>query len=511
MSDQFTNLPVSPSTYHSHQMTNSHILVNEFEYLEPSSVGEAISLLNQYGDRARVLAGGTDLIVQMKMERLAPEYLISVRKVPGLEGIAFQDGGMRIGARTSIRAIRNSPQVRTYYPALAEACASFSTTQVQMMGTVGGNLCNGSPASDSAPALIVFGAETVIEGPGGERRLPVEEFFLGPGKTALRVGELLTAVVLPTPPRAGEGSVGSAFLKVSRVTADLAKANAAVMLVREGDRIVDCRLAFGSVAPTPIRARKAEALLAGQAFSADLVAEAARVASEEVVPIDDVRSTAWYRREIVRVLAHDGLHKAWERAEEQGRRGDKGTGRQGDEGTRSATHHVSRFTHHATRNTQHEVELMVNGVKRQLRVAPNELLLNVLRERLQLTGAKYGCGIGECGACTVLMDGKPVLACLVLAVSAHGSEIVTVEGLQGPDGELDPLQEAFIEHASFQCGYCTPGMLMTAKSLLSENPHPTEDEVRDYMKGNLCRCTGYASIVRAVMSCAQGKDDSEQL
>jgi len=506
MSDQFTNLPVSQSTYHSHQMTNSHILVNEFEYLEPVSVGEAISLLNQYGDRARVLAGGTDLIVQMKMERLAPEYLISVRKVPGLEGIAFQDGGMRIGARTSIRAIRNSPQVRTYYPALAEACASFSTTQVQMMGTVGGNLCNGSPASDSAPALIVFGAETVIEGPGGERRLPVEEFFLEPGKTALRKGELLTAVVLPTPPRAGEGSAGSAFLKVSRVTADLAKVNAAVVLVRDGDRIVDCRLAFGSVASTPIRARKAEALLAGQAFSADLVAEAARMASEEVSPIDDVRSTAWYRREIVRVLAHDGLHKAWKRAGETGGQGDreiggqgdKETGRQGDEGTRSATHHVSRFTHHATRNTQHEVELTVNGVKRQLRVAPNELLLNVLRERLQLTGAKYGCGIGECGACTVLMDGKPVLACLVLAVSAHGSEIVTVEGLQGPDGELDPLQEAFIEHAAFQCGYCTPGMLMTAKSLLSENPHPTEDEVRDYMKGNLCRCTGYASIVRAV-------------
>jgi len=151
----------------------------------------------------------------------------------------------------------------------------------------------------------------------------------------------------------------------------------------------------------------------------------------------------------------------------------------------------------------------VNGVRQRLWVAPNELLLNVLRERLQLTGAKYGCGIGECGACTVLMDGRPVLACLVLAVSAHGSEIVTVEGLQGPDGELDPLQEAFIEHAALQCGYCTPGMLMTAKALLNENPHPSENEVRDYLKGNLCRCTGYASIVRAVMGCAVSGQMSE--
>lgn len=156
---------------------------------------------------------------------------------------------------------------------------------------------------------------------------------------------------------------------------------------------------------------------------------------------------------------------------------------------------------HVARCTLHEIELTVNGVKRHLRVKPNKLLLNVLRERLGLTGAKYGCGIGECGACTVLLNGQPVLACLVLAIAADGSEVLTVEGLQGPDGELDPLQEAFIEHNAFQCGYCTPGMLMMTKNLLQENPSPTEDEIRDHLKGNRCRCTGFASIVRAVMSC----------
>jgi carbon-monoxide dehydrogenase small subunit len=158
-----------------------------------------------------------------------------------------------------------------------------------------------------------------------------------------------------------------------------------------------------------------------------------------------------------------------------------------------------------SRSTRHEIELTVNGVKHRLRVKPNELLLNVLRERLELTGSKYGCGIGECGACTVLLNGEPVMSCLVLAIAADGSEVVTVEGLEGPDGELDPLQEAFIEHAAFQCGYCTPGMLMTSKSLLQENPSPTEDEIRDYLKGNRCRCTGFTSIVRAVTSCAMVK------
>jgi aerobic-type carbon monoxide dehydrogenase small subunit (CoxS/CutS family) len=149
------------------------------------------------------------------------------------------------------------------------------------------------------------------------------------------------------------------------------------------------------------------------------------------------------------------------------------------------------------------IHFTVNGEPQELLVAPNELLLNVLRERLQLTGTKYGCGIGECGACSVHIDGQLALSCLVLAVSVDGCRVTTIEGLEKPDGTLDPLQESFIDHAALQCGFCTPGMIMVGKALLDENPSPTEDEVREYMKGNLCRCTGYASIVRAVMDCAQ--------
>ncbi len=150
------------------------------------------------------------------------------------------------------------------------------------------------------------------------------------------------------------------------------------------------------------------------------------------------------------------------------------------------------------------IRTRLNGEWRELTVAPNELLLNVLREREGLTGTKYGCGIGECGACTVHVDGEPVLSCLTLAAAVDGCEVRTIEGLANGDG-LDPLQEAFLDEAAVQCGFCTPGMIMTGRALLDENPEPTEAEIRDHMRGNLCRCTGYVGIVRAMLAARPGR------
>jgi carbon-monoxide dehydrogenase small subunit len=250
-------------------------------------------------------------------------------------------------------------------------------------------------------------------------------------------------------------------------------------------------------------------MLIGETFSPDLALEAGKVASQAVGPIDDIRSSAWYRREAVKALTHDVAKAAWERARpsasqrvrkkpnhritESASKGQEAQGRK--QGARRA--------HHLLRNAHRDINLTVNGVRHRFTVKPNDVLLNVLREELYLTGAKYGCGIGECGACTVHLDGVPTLACLTLAIVADGREVTTVEGLQGRDGKLDPLQEAFIEHAAFQCGYCTPGMLIMSKRLLEEMPSPSEDDIRDYLKGNRCRCTGFAAIVRAVESCAQ--------
>jgi len=153
------------------------------------------------------------------------------------------------------------------------------------------------------------------------------------------------------------------------------------------------------------------------------------------------------------------------------------------------------------------IVLTVNGEDHMLVVEPNELLINVLRNELGLTGAKYGCGTGQCGACTVLVDGEPVLSCITLAVAVDGKEIVTIEGVGGPDGELAPIQEEFLDENAVQCGFCTPGMILVAGDLLRRNPHPTEDEIRHHIKGNICRCTGYNGIVRAIQKTAARQEE----
>jgi len=157
-----------------------------------------------------------------------------------------------------------------------------------------------------------------------------------------------------------------------------------------------------------------------------------------------------------------------------------------------------------TTTTKRMINLKVNGKEHMLEVGANETLVEVLRERLRLTGTKIGCNRGECGSCTVLIDGEPVLSCLTLAIECEGKEILTIEGLEDPEtGELDPIQEAFIENFGIQCGFCTPGMVMTAKALLNRNPDPSEEEIKEAIQGNLCRCTGYTQIVESILAASE--------
>jgi carbon-monoxide dehydrogenase medium subunit len=290
-------------------MVNTHILSQEFEYFEPKTIEEAALLLATHGEKAKVVAGGTDLLVQMKMERLHPEYLISIAKIPALHYI-IEENGLRIGTLTPFREVERSPTIKNKYLALAEAARSVSSVQIKNMGTLGGNLCHGSPAADSAPPMIAFGAKVKLVGANHERMIPLEDFFLGPGETVLTPGELLVEVQVP------ELSLqtGSAFLKMARVSADLAKVNVAVVIRRENNFCKECRIVLGAVAKTPLRAKKAEEILKEEGFGADIVKQVSDVASEEIQPITDIRSNAWYRKEVSRILVRDAIGLAWSRA-----------------------------------------------------------------------------------------------------------------------------------------------------------------------------------------------------
>jgi len=289
--------------------TNTHILFTEFEYHAPETIQEVTALLALYGADARVMAGGTDLLVQMKMERRQPTHVISLARVRELSGITQEpDGSIRIGATTRVHDLYRSPLLQRY-SALHEAANLFSTVQIMYMATLGGNLCNASPASDSAPCLLVYDASVSLKSRAGERAVPLQDFFVAPGKTVLQPDEILTSVLLP--PHAGASD--SAFIKMSRVAADISQVCAAVRINRTRDTIGEVRIALGSVAPTPVRAREAERAAQGNPYFEDLAAEIGKLAADEIQPIDDVRATRAYRKQVASVIVRDALIRAWER------------------------------------------------------------------------------------------------------------------------------------------------------------------------------------------------------
>jgi carbon-monoxide dehydrogenase medium subunit len=310
----------------------------------------------------------------------------------------------------------------------------------------------------------------------------------GPGRTVLAPGELLAGVTIPLPP-AGSGM---AFEKQGRRKAlACSVVNAAALLAVEDGCIHRARLALGAVAPVVVRCRASEECLRGQRFGGAVLDEAAQAVVQSIHPISDVRASAEYRRAVSVPLARRCLLRAWQAAD-------------GWHGSRvGAIHELPPRIHGRPAYQPYRITLTVNSQLYDIVAGGATTLLELLRDQLGLTGTKDGCGEGDCGACTVIVDGQAVKSCLVLAAQAHGSRITTVEGLSAPDGSLHPLQIAFAEAGAVQCGYCTPGMLMAARALLDAHPQPTPADVRAALSGNLCRCTGYAKIVAAVQEAAR--------
>ncbi len=290
--------------------TNTKILAWEFEYLAPKTLNEALNLLEKYKDKsARILAGGTDLLVKMKTIDLKTNYLINIKNIPELNFIDTADG-LKMGAAVSLSHIERIGKVKERYPALYEGIKSMAAIALRNMGTIAGNICNASPAADTVPPLIAYSAEVKLVSKRGERTVLVEDFVIGVGKTVIEADEIITQVNIPEIKK----NTGSAFSKKGRVKADIAKINLAVYLEREGSICKDCKIVLGSVAVKVIRAKEAEELLKGQTVSVSLIYKIAKKASEEINPIDDIRSSVEYRTEIARVMMEDTVRIAWGRA-----------------------------------------------------------------------------------------------------------------------------------------------------------------------------------------------------
>src|SRR5437016_1733164 len=281
-----------------------------FEVFQPVSVPEAREFFRKNGPGGHFLAGGTDLVIAIKEKGLVPRYVVDLKKIPSLSGIREScDGSLTIGALTTMREIDTSQVIRKKYPFLAQSAAEVGSIQIRNRATIGGNMANATPSADVAPALLVLNAKVKVSRSGGEKIILLEEFFIGPGKTIMEQGDILTEIVIPATPPDFRGE----YIKFSpREMMDLAYVGVAVGVVVDGSRKIcrDVRIALGAVSPTPIRARKAEPLMLNQGITPSLAERVGEEASNECKPISDVRSSAAYRKEMVRVNTKRALLNA---------------------------------------------------------------------------------------------------------------------------------------------------------------------------------------------------------
>ncbi len=283
-----------------------------FEYHSPESLEETTALLSQKKTDMKILAGGTDLVNGIRRRVLSPSSLVSLKKVSSLRYLSLDRGHreLRVGSMTTLTELATSPLIIQNVPILAEAAGQVGSVQIRNRGTIGGNICNASPAADTIPPLLVLQGKVKILAPGGTRVVPMEELFLAPGKTVLRADEIVTEIQIPLPP---EGSKGAYIKQGIRKAMDIAIIGVAVLLVftpSKRDVCRDVRIALGSVAPTPIRAFHAEQRMKGKSLRDDVIRETAREAGNEIRPISDIRASAEYRKELVVVLTERVIREA---------------------------------------------------------------------------------------------------------------------------------------------------------------------------------------------------------
>lgn len=466
------------------------------DYFSVQSIEEALEILAERRERARIVAGATDLILEIERGvRQGIDTLVDVTRVPELARIVMdEDEVIHLGPLvTHTQCVDSKLLVERAFP-LVRAAWEVGAPQIRNRGTLAGNLITASPANDTISPLMALAARlTLVSKERGERSVPLSEFYTGVRRTVMQPDEMLIDIAFPALPPHTRGT----FIKLGlRRAQAISVINTTVILSEEAGKVKDVRITLGAVAPTIIHAHNAEVYLEGRELTDITIQHAADLAMESARPIDDVRSGAAYRKEMVRVCVLRALRALAKGEERLGFPAHPvllgGQNRNGN-----APRLEEKLLHQAGT----PIVTRINGQVYTLTGGHGKTLLHLLREEAGLIGTKEGCGEGECGACTVFLDGMTVMSCLVPAARAHHAEIVTVEGLADGD-QLHPVQQAFIDEGAVQCGYCTPGFLMSAAKLLEERPQPSREDIQTAITGNLCRCTGYYKIVQAIETAA---------
>ncbi len=466
----------------------------------PLTLTDALRLKAEHGAAARFIAGGTDLLVELAGHGSAvgsvKAGLIDLTRIPGLADIWEEDGALHLGPLvTHNQCVRSRLVVEGAF-ALARACWEVGAPQIRNRATVAGNLVTASPANDSIVPLMALDASVRVESAArGSRTLPLKSFFRGVRQVDLADDEMLTRITVPLQDAARRGNFIKLGLRRAQAISILSVAGSVGCEGGEewdSAAVTHAAVALGAVAPTVVRATEAEDFLIGKTLTEETVVEAARLAASQARPIDDLRGSADYRVAMVETLVARLLRQLRNGRERDGWL-DTPVTLWGDTEGRWP---VSTRTGPAATVNGNAVELE-GGMT----------LLDSLRAA-GFVGVKEGCAEGECGACTVYLDGMAVMACLVPAERAAGSEVVTVEGLAGSSADstelLHSVQQALIESGGVQCGYCTPGIVMSAAALLDERSNPNRLEAQEALTGNLCRCTGYRKILDAVVAAGRG-------
>lgn len=464
-------------------------------YYNVDSITEAVQILASSGPSARIVAGATDIMLEMERGvRKGIKTLIDISRVPGLNSITEDAQGIiHLGPSVTHNDCVQSSLLREKALPLVLACWQVGSPQIRNRGTVAGNLITASPANDTIAPLMAMDATLVLESTKGKRMVPLKDFYTGVRKTVMQADEILVDIRIPSLTKDQKGIYLKSALRKAQA---ISVVNASVVLNYSGNKVVKAAITLGAVAPVIIHADKAEVYLTGKQLSVESIEEVARLAGEAARPIDDVRGSASYRSYIAGILVKHALEQIMNGGETNGLL-DNPPILDSRCDTRISIGQTGLL------NKDTPIVTTINGKVVQLKNGQNKTLLRLLREDAGLVGTKEGCAEGECGACTIYLDGKAVMACMVPAPRAHGAQITTIEGVTGENGQLHPVQQAFIDEGAVQCGYCTPGFIMSSVKFLEENKHPDELEIKHSLTGNLCRCTGYYKIIKAVEKAAE--------